>query len=61
MSDSTFHTTREDIRKAESKLSQANDGNVPASSEVAQMKVRRVFGSSTMQTFPVLSCKLSSM
>ncbi|KAL2052288.1 hypothetical protein ABVK25_007447 [Lepraria finkii] len=38
MSDSTFHTTREDIRKAESKVSQKNDGNVPAESEPSLMK-----------------------
>ena len=39
MSESTFHTTREDIRKAESKVSQKNDGNVPAESEPSLMKV----------------------
>ena len=39
MSDSTFHVTREDLRKAESKVSQNNDGNVPPESEPAQMKV----------------------
>ena len=39
MSESTFHTTREDLRKAESQLAQKNDGNVPADSEVSQIKV----------------------
>lgn len=39
MSESTFHATREDLRKAESKLSHKNDGNVPADSEVSQTKV----------------------
>ena len=39
MTDATFHTTREDLRKAESKVSQKNDGNVPADSEVSLMKV----------------------
>ncbi|KAK4693609.1 hypothetical protein P7C71_g3828, partial [Lecanoromycetidae sp. Uapishka_2] len=38
MSDSTFHTTREDLRKAESKVSQKNDGNVPSDSEPSQLK-----------------------
>ena len=41
MSEATFHTTREDIRKAESKISQNNDGNVPADSEPSQMKVNQ--------------------
>jgi len=40
ISDSTFHTTHEDLRKAESKVSQNNDGNVPSESEPSQMKVR---------------------
>lgn len=39
MSESTFHTTKEDIRKAESQVSNKNDGKVPAESEVSQMKV----------------------
>lgn len=39
MSESTFHTTREDLRKAESQVSRKNNGNVPADSEVAQTKV----------------------
>lgn len=53
MSESTFHTTREDIRKAESKLSQKNDGNVPASSEAAQMKVGGELSLSIGYTTPV--------
>ena len=36
MSDSTFHMTKEDIRKPESKASHSNSGNVPADSDVAQ-------------------------
>ena len=39
MSDSTFHTTKEDLRKAESQVSKKNDGNVPSDSEPSQMKV----------------------
>lgn len=39
MSEETFHTTREDLRKAESKVSQKNDGNIPKDSEVAQTMV----------------------
>ncbi|KAG6995442.1 hypothetical protein G7Y79_00045g081130 [Physcia stellaris] len=38
MSDSTFHTTREDIRKPESKVSHKGGGHVPSSSEPSQMK-----------------------
>ena len=36
MSDSTFHLTKEDVRKPESKASHSNSGNVPADSDVAQ-------------------------
>ena len=36
MSDSTFHMTKEDVRKPESKASQSNSGNVPAASDAAQ-------------------------
>lgn len=39
MSESTFHTTREDLRKAESQVSKKNNGSVPADSEVAQTMV----------------------
>ncbi|KAJ5852390.1 uncharacterized protein N7529_011775 [Penicillium soppii] len=38
MSDSTFHTTAQDIRKAESKVSQTHGGNPPANSDVSKMK-----------------------
>ena len=41
MSESTFHTTKEDLRKAESKVSKNNDGNVPSQSDVAQLKVHQ--------------------
>ena len=40
MSDSTFHTTKKDLRKAESQVSKKNDGSVPAESEVSQLKAR---------------------
>lgn len=36
MSDSTFHMTKEDVRKPESKASQSNSGNVPADSDAAK-------------------------
>ena len=39
MSESTFHMTHEDLRKPESQVSQKNNGNIPAESEVAQTKV----------------------
>ena len=45
MTDATFHTTREDLRKAESKVSQKNDGNVPADSEASLMKVSKPYQS----------------
>ncbi|KAL4895841.1 hypothetical protein BDV59DRAFT_173243 [Aspergillus ambiguus] len=38
MSDSTFHTTTQDIRKAESKASNARGGNPPKDSDVSAMK-----------------------
>ncbi|CAG7916546.1 unnamed protein product [Penicillium olsonii] len=38
MSDSTFHTTAQDVRKAESKVAQSHGGNPPANSDVSQMK-----------------------
>lgn len=39
MSDSTFHLTKEDVRKPESKASHANNGNVPADSDAAKAQV----------------------
>ena len=39
MSESTFHTTRQDIRKPESKVSRSHDGKTPADSDVSKMKV----------------------
>jgi hypothetical protein len=39
MSDATYHTTGQDIRKAESKLAQSHGGKPPADSDVSQMKV----------------------
>ena len=39
MSGSTFHTTKEDVRKSESEVSKKNAGNVPADSEPSLMKV----------------------
>ncbi|CAG8232966.1 unnamed protein product [Penicillium nalgiovense] len=38
MSDSTFHTTTQDTRKAESKVAQSHHGNPPADSDVSKMK-----------------------
>ncbi|KAJ5578340.1 uncharacterized protein N7459_007304 [Penicillium hispanicum] len=38
MSEQTFHTTRQDLRKAESKLAQQHGGNPPSDSDVSQMK-----------------------
>lgn len=43
MTDATFHTTRQDLRKAEAKLSETHGGNPPADSDISQMKVRHVF------------------
>jgi hypothetical protein len=39
MADQTFHTTTQDIRKPESKVSQAHGGNIPKDSDVSAMKV----------------------
>ncbi|PLB43478.1 hypothetical protein P170DRAFT_513842 [Aspergillus steynii IBT 23096] len=38
MSSNTFHTTTEDIRKAESKVANAHGGNIPKDSDVSAMK-----------------------
>ncbi|KAJ5375781.1 hypothetical protein N7517_007787 [Penicillium concentricum] len=38
MSDSTFHATTQDIRKAESKVAQSHDGKTPGDSNVSQLK-----------------------
>src|ERR1700712_5542906 len=38
MSDSTFHLTKDDVRKPESKASQSNSGNVPADSDAAKLQ-----------------------
>ncbi|KAJ5291241.1 hypothetical protein N7478_000492 [Penicillium angulare] len=38
MSDATFHTTRQDLRKEESKVAQKHGGVVPSDSDVSQMK-----------------------
>ncbi|KAE8153874.1 hypothetical protein BDV25DRAFT_136439 [Aspergillus avenaceus] len=38
MADQTFHATTQDIRKPESKVSQAHGGNVPKGSDVSAMK-----------------------
>ncbi|KAL4869759.1 hypothetical protein BDV12DRAFT_167168 [Aspergillus spectabilis] len=38
MSDSTFHTTSQDLRKPESHASHANKGNTPKDSNVSAMK-----------------------
>ncbi|KAJ5950435.1 uncharacterized protein N7479_008848 [Penicillium vulpinum] len=38
MTDATFHTTIQDLRRAESKLSQLHGGNPPANSNVSRMK-----------------------
>ncbi|KAJ9294367.1 hypothetical protein DTO271G3_6942 [Paecilomyces variotii] len=38
MTDSTFHVTKEDIRKPESKLSGHHHGKTPADSSVSEMK-----------------------
>lgn len=39
MSEQTFHTTTQDIRKPESHVSQAHDGKTPKNSNVSAMKV----------------------
>ncbi|KAJ6091230.1 hypothetical protein N7467_003199 [Penicillium canescens] len=38
MSEATFHTTRQDIRKPESKVARSHDGKTPADSDVSKMK-----------------------
>lgn len=40
MSDSTFHLTKEDVRKPQANASQSNSGNVPGDSDAAQAQVR---------------------
>ncbi|KAJ5985959.1 hypothetical protein N7522_013155 [Penicillium canescens] len=38
MSEATYHTTRQEIRKPESKVSRSHDGKTPADSDVSKMK-----------------------
>ncbi|CEO59375.1 hypothetical protein PEBR_34502 [Penicillium brasilianum] len=38
MTDATFHTTRQDLRKAESRVAGQHGGKTPADSDVSQMK-----------------------
>ncbi|KAJ5975669.1 hypothetical protein N7481_009376 [Penicillium waksmanii] len=38
MSDQTYHTTRQDLRKEESRVSQQHGGKIPADSDVSNMK-----------------------
>ncbi|KAJ5126933.1 hypothetical protein N7448_007712 [Penicillium atrosanguineum] len=38
MSSSTFHTTSQDLRKEESRVAQQHGGQIPADSDVSQMK-----------------------
>ena len=42
MSEETYHLTKEDIRKTESKASQAHRGNVPADSDAAGLQVSSI-------------------
>jgi hypothetical protein len=39
MSSETFHTSRDNLRKPESRISRAHDGKTPADSDVSKMKV----------------------
>ncbi|KAJ5575134.1 hypothetical protein N7450_009033 [Penicillium hetheringtonii] len=38
MSDATYHTTRQDLRKEETRTAQQHGGKIPADSDVSQMK-----------------------
>lgn len=51
---STFDTTGQDIRKAESKVSQAHGGNPPKESDVSAMKVRHPLSFSP-SSIPILT------
>jgi hypothetical protein len=51
MSDATFHTTKQDIRKDESKIAQSHGGKTPANSDVSQMKVSDTEVSAIMITY----------
>jgi hypothetical protein len=42
MSSETFHVTKEDIRKLESKESKKHGGDVPADSEASALKVNNL-------------------
>jgi len=43
MSDATYHTTRQDLRKEETRTAQQHGGKIPADSDVSQMKVSFYF------------------
>ena len=39
MTENTYHVTRQDLRKTESRVAQQHGGKVPANSDVSAMKV----------------------
>lgn len=60
MSESTFHPTREDIRKSESQVSRNKDGEIPPDSEPSQMKAPHPSVHSVPVTFPDLKTSSQS-
>ena len=59
MSDSTFHMTKEDIRKPESKASQSNSGNVPADSDAA--KAQSIVDSNTQSKADLINERVAGL
>lgn len=51
MSEATYHTTRQDLRKDEARVAGQNRGNPPANSDVSQMKVSQLPAPRSKQQF----------
>jgi hypothetical protein len=59
MSDATFHMTKEDIKKPESKASQSNSGNVPADSDAA--KAQSIVDSNTQSKADLIAERVAGL
>jgi hypothetical protein len=59
MSDATFHMTKEDIKKPESKASKSNSGNVPADSDAA--KAQSIVDSNTQSKADLIAERVAGL
>jgi hypothetical protein len=59
MSESTFHMTKEDVRKPESNASKSNSGNVPADSDAA--KAQSIVDSNTQSKADLIAERVAGL